>query len=340
MWGNSHFLMPEARMNHLMVPPWPEGTNRLARVNAEGQRDPTFQVHTDGRVDTILVEASGEYLLLGGNFTLVNGIPRRGFARLNADGALDQSFDAALDGPVERSALAPDGRILIVGGFSTVHGVPRPMIARLHADGAVDATFDAGPSPVDQAIRTVAVESDGAVLIGGWFRIVQGVEQPRLARLDAQGLLDPTLAASLALNSTVSQIVLQPDGRILMLGYFPDLGGQAGTVARILPDGEPDPGFTLSSPPGSSTSLAVQPDGKILVHGSTRLLSDGTIDPCFFVGAGAGDPGVAASFVQPDGSIVIAGAFQGVNGLPRPGLARLHGGDPTGPGWFEFSGDL
>lgn len=116
-------------------------------------------------------------------------------------------------------------------------------------------------------------------------------------------------------------VAVQPDGKVVVSGG--SLSGRS-VVARYLADGRPDPEFNgdgivvLSI--YSMYSMALQPDGKILICGSSaedftlaRLLPDGSADPDFaggriLVDDVSGGTDVAICLVlQPDGKIVVTG---------------------------------
>src|SRR5207249_2746834 len=59
------------------------------------------------------------------------------------------------------------------------------------APGDVDLSFDPG-SGVNNVVRTVAVQSDDKVLMGGDFTTVKGLARNRIARLNADGTADDT----------------------------------------------------------------------------------------------------------------------------------------------------
>src|SRR5436190_2256283 len=77
-----------------------------------------------------------------------------------------------------------------------------------------------------------------------------------------------------------------------------------------------------------AVTLALQPDGKILVGGEfwsvngtprnriARLNDDGSLDPTFNPGAGP-DYGVTAIAVQSDGRCIVGGLFTSFNGASR-----------------------
>lgn len=139
-------------------------------------------------------------------------------------------------------------------------------------------------------------------------------------------------------DSSVWSVVLQPDGHILV--GVTRVNGQAVTsIVRLFPDGMPEPLATFNpgtGPNNEVSSIAVQPDGRIILAGSftavngevrnriARLLPDGTLESTTTFNPGTGVDGrVGPIALQPDGKILIAGSFTAVNGLPRPGVARL-----------------
>src|SRR5262249_50675769 len=143
-------------------------------------------------------------IMLVGSFTHVNGAARTFVARLEIDGSLDGTFpDLVVEhadpggvapGVVFDTAVQTDGLILIAGRFDTVAGPPHVGIARLNGDGSLDAAFqDPGITSFDPAytaVERVALQTDGTVLIGGYFGSVGGVNHRNLARLHADGTLD------------------------------------------------------------------------------------------------------------------------------------------------------
>src|SRR4028118_1781645 len=93
--------------------------NSIARFNADGSLDASFNAGLDLRLDAaayvtaITVQPDGK-ILIGGPFTHISGAMRRRIARLNSDGSLDTSYvDSGIyQGVVNTIALLPDGKIL------------------------------------------------------------------------------------------------------------------------------------------------------------------------------------------------------------------------------------
>ena len=151
------------------------GRNSIARLNADGSLDTTFDPGTgaDNYVLGLAIQSDGK-ILIGGAFTTYNGTGRNSIARLNADGSLDTSFDpgAGANGFGYALAIQADGKILIGGDFTSYDGTGRNRIARLNADGSLDTSFDPGTG-ADNYPVALAIQPDGKILIGGGFTHLQ-----------------------------------------------------------------------------------------------------------------------------------------------------------------------
>jgi uncharacterized delta-60 repeat protein len=127
-------------------------------------------------------------------------------------------------------------------------------------------------------VAALAIQPDGKILAGGCFSALCGQPRSSLARLSADGALDPLFSAST--DGTVSALVIQPDGKIVVGGSFASLSGQSrANLGRLNADGSLDTAFAPTS--YEVSALAVQTDGKILAGaGSTlrRFNVNGTLD--------------------------------------------------------------
>ncbi|WP_040401415.1 HYR domain-containing protein, partial [Cecembia lonarensis] len=132
---------------------------------------------------TTAIQSDGK-LIIGGQFTLYNGVARNQIARLNPDGSLDTSFDPGTGATsfVFTTAIQADGKIIIGGIFTEYNGVARNFIARLNGDGSLDTDFNPGTGANSQ-ILTTAIQSDGKLIIGGDFTSYDGVSRVRINRL-------------------------------------------------------------------------------------------------------------------------------------------------------------
>jgi uncharacterized delta-60 repeat protein len=121
---------------------------------------------------------------------------------------------------------------------------------------------------------------NGQLVIAGYFSSFNGTNRNRVARLNSDGSVDATFDPGSGANSFVEAAAVQPDGKVLVGGWFTSFNGTPrNNIARLNTDGSLDTSFNPVSGLGSAglnvESLAVQPDQKVLVggwYGISRLL--------------------------------------------------------------------
>jgi uncharacterized delta-60 repeat protein len=264
--------------------------NRIARLNADGSLDASFNPNANDIVQSIVLQADGK-IIIGGYFTALqpNGAPiptaRNYIARLNADGSLDTGFDPNANEKIYSAAVQTDGKIIIAGYFTALRvngaatAVVRNHIARFHADGALDTKFDPN---VNGGVYSVALQADGKILLGGGFTTVQpngaaaSALRNNMARLHADGALDANFNPNV--NGLVISVAAQTDGKILMGGLFTAIQpANAGTfttrnrLARLNADGALDAGFNPNAN-AQAVNVTGQADGKIIIGGDLTAL--------------------------------------------------------------------
>jgi uncharacterized delta-60 repeat protein len=270
-----------------------EGTFYLTRLNSNGTLDATFHPPPTGVPGRAVIRPDGKILIY-----TPNGTP--GLIRLNVDGSRDDTFSTEFfPNGAAPMALQPDGRIIIlVAG----RNFAPPHIGRLNADGAVDGTFDSGTGP-DNAVRSLVLQPDGKILIGGDFFNYNGTPRNCMARLNADGSLDtsfiPDNPNTAQTNPTVPErvgaLALQSDGKIFVGSYY------RGDAFYASPN-------------------------RIF-----RLNQNGSLDSSFPLGTGleGQNLNVNAILLQQDGQAIIGGDFNIVNGAAHLALARFIGAPPT-----------
>ncbi len=267
----------------------------IARLNADGTLDTGFnpENYESNVVYALVVQPDGK-IVVGGMFDRWDGRTRDDIARLNPDGSLDTAFTTtALTGLptwVYTLALQNDGKILVgIRGFLTSTWKQACPIKRLKPDGSSDFTFLVGVEGnmnglvVDTSVRTLLVQSDGNILIGGHFLELEGVARYNIGRVNSDGTLDDAFNPGATPSTTgyVYTLFEQSDGKILVGGGFYTLGGETHySIGRLNPDGSPDMDFNPEANNFIYT-LAVQADGKIVVGGRFTELSGGT---CNYIG--------------------------------------------------------
>jgi uncharacterized delta-60 repeat protein len=208
-------------------------------------------------------------------------------------------------------------------------------------------------------------QPDGKIVVVGAFSQVFGVTRKYIARFNVDGTLDTGFDPNP--NAVVHCVVVQADGKILLGGDFTALqpnGAAVATtrnyIARVNADGTLDPGFDPKAD-SSVNSIAVQPDGKVLLGGGftklqpngavttttrnriARVNADGTLDPGF-------DPSANGSIycIVPlaDGRVLLGGGFLTLqpNGAAvatsRKCIARVNADGTLDPGFDPQANDF
>ncbi len=317
------------------------------RLNTNGDLDGSFQLlQADNAGYHNFTGADGK-IYLTGFFTLFNNEERGGVVRLNADGSLDNSFNASLSdlAIVSRLVQQTDGKILAAGLYLKANGTLRRNLTRFNLDGSIDSSFNIGTGTEPgtsfvNSIESLAIQNNGKILIGGTFNSYNGTLRAGLARLNADGSLDPTFDPSFIfrfVGNTVFDIVVQPDGKILIGGSIAESVSVRKFLYRLNANGTLDTTFnTGGTGPNSVVRRIVrQTDGKYILVGQftnyngtarnrvARINADGSLDTSFNPGAGA-DATVLDVSLQTDGKILIAGLFANYNATSRNDIARLN----------------
>lgn len=313
--------------------------NRIVRMHLDGSIDTTFNIGTgfNNSVYAISIKSDGK-IITGGNFSTYNEISSINMVCFDTIGKIDFSFNVGTgaNSQVLATAIQNDGKIIIGGSFTFYNGKLKNHIVRLNIDGSIDSTFNVLLG-ADNLIRTISIQSDGKIIIGGYFTSCNGITKNNLARLNNDGSIDSTFNASIGTDSWVQTISIQSNGKIIIGGYFTSYNGIAvNHLACLNTDGSLDTTFnTTTEIINFIWTTAIQNDGKILIGGQfwynnetsrrhiSRLNTDGSLDTTFIPGTGASDV-VHTISIQNDGKIIIGGQFTSINGTSSPHIARLY----------------
>jgi uncharacterized delta-60 repeat protein len=215
----------------------------IARIRSDGTADHDFNpgLGPDKSVHSIARQADGR-LILAGQFTAVQNVPRMRIARLLVDGSLDTAFDPGA-GPnhvVTTTSLQADGRVLLGGWFTNVAGATRTFLARLNADGSLDQSFTPGIALAWGGVMSIQADPAGGVIVGGEFEKIDGLSRVGIARLLENGALDVNfnpgsgVANSDGWSPLVRSVMLQADGKVLIGGRFTSVNGtKLNRLARL-----------------------------------------------------------------------------------------------------------
>jgi uncharacterized delta-60 repeat protein len=277
-------------------------------------------------------------------------------ANIREPGAEDSGFAHGFfnnSSSVRKLVVQPDGRIAFAGRASNIASTPVNGVGRFEVNGALDTAFIGGSGANSLPVNAIARQADGKLVVAGSFTTLHGVARVRVARLNEDGSLDTSFNPGTGPDNVVNDIVIRPDGRIIIGGYFLNVAGTARAgVAQLLPDGSLDTTFLATPIPGivgtDIECLALQADGKVLFGGQLwtnfaaifpngfasgvlRLNTNGTVDTSFNIGTGAHTPGSVGSLrrvwsiaVEPDGQVVLGGDFTAFNGTSVNRIVRVN----------------
>jgi uncharacterized delta-60 repeat protein len=269
---------------------------------------------------------------------------------LFAQNALDTTFDpgTGANSYVESMAVQPDDKILVCGRFTEFNGVPRNFIARLYSNGSIDPSFDvSGTSGPNQNVRSMALQADGKIVIGGYFTSVSGKSRNLVARLNPDGSLDTTFdpgtgckgllgkAIDGNTNSFVFAVAVQADQKIIIGGNFTNYNGVARNgIARLNSDGSLDTTFDVGDGVNSwIRSILILPNDQILISGwfnhyhnhdhyrMARINLDGSADDSF--DPWFGDPAAIYSMALQGEKYIVSGHSLDTNGVFHQEIGRV-----------------
>jgi hypothetical protein len=152
---------------------------------------------------------------------------------------------------------------MVLGGFfTTYNGVARSLLTRINADASLDTTFDPGTGASMSAVRALALQTDGKVLIGGAFSTYNGVSRPSIARVN--GDLFVNWPAGDATNKTIQLPIVDDsaiEGNETLTLTLTSLKGGASTgvtptqtLTIIDNDAAPTPTASPTATPGGSAT--------------------------------------------------------------------------------------
>lgn len=285
--------------------------NKLIRFNSDGSKDETFKIGTGFNypVTSITMQAD-QKILVAGEFFIFDGSRKEHLIRLESGGYQDSSFKVSA--VIQRNSLIvvqPDGKILVAKDFSIPYQQPQQKgLIRLNTDGSTDNSFILPSQFGTGIIYALAVQTDGKIIVGGYFTTKIGAAQNYLIRLNSDGSTDTSFNVGIGFDNTVNSVLIQPDGKILIGGDFTKYQGAAvKAFIRLNSDGSIDPTFILGSKVYPSKPI-LQKDGKIIL-GLNRFNSDGSIDNSFQIGTTGFNGYVKTVVLQPNGQVLAGGEF-------------------------------
>ena len=185
--------------------------------------------------------------------------------------------------------------------------------------------------------ETIKQQTDGKLVIGGYFTTYQRVSANYIVRLNTDFSIDDTFDYGTGFNGAVNAVAIQSDGKILVCGAFTAYSGVSESrITRLNTNGSVDTTFVTPTINDIVYDMSIQSDGKIVAVGDftqvsgvartsiVRFLTGGTVDSTF--SAGTVSAGAYSVIAQSDGKIIVGGGFATVSGTSSSKIVRLLSG--------------
>ena len=317
-----------------------------------------------GYANAMALQPDGKVVLAGycGRASLPSGFCA---LRYNGDGTVDESFGGSgtgyvitpfngIDDQAFAVAVQSDGKILLAG--HCFNGSNNDFCTlRYLSNGILDPAFGGGTGKVKTAISigydtayAMTLQPDGKIVVVGACRGLASGSDFCALRYQNDGSLDLSFGGTASGKvvtpvgsgfDTASSVVLQPDGKLLLVGNCVGATTYDFCALRYHTNGTLDTSFgtsgkvitPVSSGSDYANAVALQPDGKVLLVGSCdngsgydfcalRYHADGTLDATFGSGGtiittvGGGEDQAYGAALQPDGKVLLSGScFNGIN---------------------------
>ncbi len=314
----------------------------------------------------VVIQSDGKSVVAGRSWNGVNY--DFALARYGIDGQLDTSFGSggkvttpfgSSDDFAASLALQTDGKLVVAG--STWNGTNYDFaLARFNTNGTLDTAFDTDGkvtntfSSTNDYITSVAIQTDGKIVVAG-FSELNGTDDFAVARFTMTGALDITFDLDGKLTTAfgssrdiAEEVLLQTDGRLIVLGSSWNGTNYDFAIARYLPtgvldttlDGDGKQTTAFGTGDDFASSGVLRSDGKLIVVGRyragenydlavARYNSNGGLDSTFdsdgkqVFAFSSGDDAAIDVALQSDGKIVVTG-FTNSGGSGDFATARLN----------------
>ena len=310
--------------------------------------------NSKGGCRTVLLQPDGSIVAVGSTDNtgskmalaryLGNGTPDAGFGN---NGVIEQTIKGFSESATV-GLLQPDGKIIAAGYAFNQGGTTNDdfTLVRYNSNGSIDNTFGVNGIAMNDLgggldrIWGAALQPDGKIVVVG--ESASTVAPYNYSLIVARYKTNGTFDSSFGINGSIAatqptkenivgrSVAIQPDGKIVAVGVFTSGGVNNFCAARLNANGTPDNTFgtngivnTLVAQAAQSQSVAIQPDGKIIIAGTSndpargyftmiRYNANGSPDNTFgtngIVQSNVGNTswGMAVK-LQPNGKILLTG---------------------------------
>jgi uncharacterized delta-60 repeat protein len=297
----------------------------VVRLNSNGTLDNSFSFdgiavfaigNNSEELTDIVVLNDGKILSAGltwggANYDII-------LLKLNPDGSIDNTF--SFDGAVITNVSGNDyvsSMVVDASGSITLAGSASssPLVVRYNSDGSLDNGFGTGGKRIldvgsgGGSLQSLTVTGSGKILACGNLGVNEDAEM-LVVRLMPNGDFDNTFSFDGIAGTDfdghqdrATDLVLQPDGRILAAGFAGIGANRALALLRLNDDGNFDNAFGTDGRVTTSVTswaqvnaIALQSDGKVVAAGSANDPSNDILVARYLTGVSVGIGEVVANF--------------------------------------------
>ncbi len=301
--------------------------------------NPNLNLYSDGTINAMANDPVDGSVIVGGNFTTLNGLPRNSIAKIDANGSVDPTWNPGNFSQVYTIAVDSSGNVYAGGTFYAYAGNNQYIqyLAKISGagNGVVDASWNPAP---DNDVTGLAVDSSGNVFAAGPFHNIGGQARSYIAKLSGTGTgsADPTWNPAPNGFASVWALSVDSNGAVYAGGNFTNIGGlPRNHLAKLSNTGTGAADAIWNpNPDGNVYLLAIDTTNNIYVGGNFANIG-GQVRSGFArlsnTGAGTADASWAPNFDNLVSSIAfdgagnsyLGGSFSSVNGSARSGIAKL-----------------
>ena len=299
-------------------------------------------------INSFIIDSNGKYLV-GGNFSLYNGVSANNIIRLNSDGSKDTSFvyDSGFNDIIMSVIEDSSNKYVVCGSYNLYGATSSNSIIRLNSNGSIDTTFNIGSGfnvSSYNHVYSIIQDSNSKYLVGGYFTGYNGTSSNYIIRLNNNGTIDTSFNIGSGFDGYTYCLLQDSNSKYVIAGGFTQYNGTSSNyIIRLNNNGTIDTSFNIGSGFSWSVfkndytinSLIQDSNGKYLIGGRfisyngvganhiIRLNYDGSIDTGFVYGDGFNDS-VMSIMQDSNGKYVIGGYFTEYNGVSAYNIIRLN----------------
>jgi uncharacterized delta-60 repeat protein len=287
----------------------------IYKIDKDGNTQNGFSlsINEGGNVSDMAI--SQGRLILGGQFSTVNGVTRQNIAVINLDGSVNDLQYGPVSSNFSQLEAMSDGR-LIVNALNSVDAYS--------TNGSLLNTI------AYNGIENISVDTHDNLLISGSANLsTKDGKYPFVVKLKTDLSVDEKFKSTISLTTGISAVAADRNGKILLGGDYGvlEVNSTNSKLVRVLQDGQLDTSFHPEITPRTIVRIVPRFDGKILVAHEelTRLHESGLKDSSFNVPVFSGNSGNSLNDLKVrSGKIFISGFFNTINSFSSPGVVMLN----------------